>query len=144
MKKVYLSFFFSLLILLSLLSVVSAADPLPYLEFVKFTTLALNALDGLEAAALECQFSKFVQSLDQNSARLSLRVALKKYDRYVPGAWPEDSNQGVIVRKITETMLNYDSFFLSQSEDTYKKAYFAGQEAREMFLKYKKDASNLK
>lgn len=131
--------FLFILISLLLVGISEAKEPIPFKEFITITEQALDALDEIEVAFDSSDTTK----KEANASLKKLSAILKKYDRYVPGKWP-DSKQGEIVMYISMANFTYKIVILAGDVDSTsfdeekKKAEEAALNARKLFMKYKR------
>lgn len=129
--------FLSLFILLFSIGISHAKEPIPYKEFVVITEQALDALDEVESV-----FGRFdTTKIEARASLKKLTAALKKYDRYVKGRWP-DGKQSEIVYQLSIAEFIYSvSLTVGKFDDEDKtKAEEAAQKTRELFMQYKRRA----
>ncbi|MBT0666383.1 hypothetical protein KI809_18910 [Geobacter pelophilus] len=107
-------------------------------EFVKYTENALDALDDVEVAF----DSDIATNTSVNNALNKLDSALKKYSRL---NLKEKSIEKEISWKITISRLTYDLvFYQGIGSEKHMEAKRYGDEARELFKKYKMGSSRVK
>ena len=112
---------------------VQAVEPVPFGEFISITEKGLDALDEVETVFSDSESMK----IEVKMAFKKYDIAVKKYDRYVK-TWPK-GKQADIAWAMAKARLAYD---LTLTEGLHGKSHedakIATQEAREMFVKYRK------
>jgi hypothetical protein len=136
--------FFLILVTMVLLlpvATVQSAEPVPFKEFVSITEKVFDALDEVEVVFSNPESME----IEVNMAFKKIDIEMLKYRRYVQDWRKSPGKQADIIRAIATADIKYRitrTKIKLKEEDLYgeshKDAKLASQEAREIFVKYKK------
>jgi len=150
MKRFFLILF--AIVLLLPVATVQSSEPVPFKEFVTITEKVLDALDEIEVVFSNSKFMK----AEVNMAFKKLDIEMLKYRRYVQDWRKSPGKQAVIIKAIATAHISY---LTTEAEEEYKEyggkaqknkgiygkshkdAKLAAQEARALFIKYKRSKS---
>ena len=151
MKRVFLILFAVFLLLP--VATVQSAEPVPFKEFISITEKVLDALDEIEVVFSNPEFVK----AEVNMTFKKLDIAFLKYRRYVQDWRKTPGKQAAIIKAIANAHVCYKT---TEAEEelkeygkakknrgiygkTHKRAELYVQEARELFMKYKKSENSI-
>ncbi len=132
MKKIFVCYVVLLLVFIgSTLSAAAGPEPIPPSDFIRITEAILDALDEVEVAI------KNRNTYEIKEALRKYDVAEMKYDRYVK-KWPKNRKQTDIALQLTKSRHFYGITLYGSSPENETIGKIAAQEARDLFLTYKK------
>ena len=117
------------------------AESIPYAEFVEVTDKALDALDDVEAIISSSEAKK----RDAKQALTKLDAAIKKYDRHMTARWNLEEQQRKIIEKLQEAYSGFGLYVELGGDKKWRdNGESSAKEVRELFMVYKKSASQQK
>jgi hypothetical protein len=116
-------------------AIAQAAEPIPFKEFISITEKVLDALDEIEVVFSNSNSTK----IEVKQAFKKLDTEMLKYRRYVKDWRKSPGKQADIIKAIATANIDYEITELKGIYDkSHEEAKLATQEARELFMRYKK------